>query len=112
MDNAEFVVQGFGRCDMDQGYFVYLKRLEFEFYQIFIFLYSRSIVNCWFIAGIYKPVFLTKKYLVMLLLIFLLLKGCVGIMQNKKLFAKVVPQNQSLTNNYAGQILNIFENFL
>lgn len=29
MENADFVVDGFGRCDMDQGY----------------------IGNCWFIAG-------------------------------------------------------------
>jgi hypothetical protein len=56
MSNAEFVVDGFDRCDMDQG----------------------AIGNCWFIAA------------------------CVGIMQNKLLFAKVVPQNQSFSDNYAG----------
>ncbi|CAF0859466.1 unnamed protein product [Brachionus calyciflorus] len=54
--NAQFVVDGFDRCDMDQG----------------------SIGNCWFIAGV------------------------VGIMQSPKLFAKVVPSDQSFTDNYAG----------
>ena len=34
--------------------------------------------NCWFIAG------------------------CVGIIQSKKLFSKVVPENQSFSKNYAG----------
>lgn len=56
MEDAKFVVDGYGRCDMDQGY----------------------IGNCWFIAG------------------------CVGILSNKKLFAKVVPKDQSFSDNYAG----------
>ena len=54
--NPQFVVDGFNRCDMDQGY----------------------VGNCWFIAG------------------------CVGIMQSPTCFAKVVPQNQSFTEDYAG----------
>ncbi len=54
--NPQFVVDGFDRCDMDQGY----------------------VGNCWFIAG------------------------CVGIMQSPACFAKVVPQNQSFTQSYAG----------
>ncbi len=28
--------------------------------------------------------------------------ACVGIIQNKKLFAKIVPDDQSFTENYAG----------
>lgn len=55
-ENPKFVVDGFGRCDMDQGY----------------------IGNCWFIAG------------------------AVGIMQNEKMFAKVVPHNQDFDENYTG----------
>lgn len=38
--------------------------------------------NCWFIAA------------------------CVGIMQNKKLFSKVVPKDQSFSDNYTGLTLN------
>jgi hypothetical protein len=56
--DAEFVVDGYERCDMDQGY----------------------VGNCWFIAG------------------------CVGIMQSPALFAKVVPQDQSFDDGYAGLI--------
>lgn len=55
-EDPKFVVDGFGRCDMDQGY----------------------IGNCWFIAG------------------------AVGIMQNEKLFAKVVPHDQGFSDNYNG----------
>ncbi|CAF0941871.1 unnamed protein product [Brachionus calyciflorus] len=55
-ENPQFVVDGFGRCDMDQG----------------------NLGNCWFIAA------------------------CVGIMQSPKLFAKVVPEDQSFDENYAG----------
>ena len=31
--------------------------------------------------------------------------GAVGIMQSPKLFAKVVPSDQSMTENYAGKCL-------
>ena len=55
-ENAQFVVDDFGRCDMDQG----------------------NLGNCWFIAGV------------------------VGIMQSPKMFAKVVPADQSFEHNYCG----------
>lgn len=42
--------------------------------------------NCWFLAG------------------------CVGIMQQPKLFAKVVPADQSFSHNYNGSIEIILSN--
>ena len=74
-------MQGFGRCDMDQGY----------------------IGNCWFIAGKYwlfiiKYNIYSASYFLSLLSI-----ACVGLMQNEKLFAKVVP-HQNFEDDYAGLI--------
>ena len=61
MRNPKFVVDGFGRGDLDQGF----------------------VGNCWFIAG------------------------CVGIMQSNRIFAKVVPTDQSFDDNYGGMMFHL-----
>lgn len=78
MEDPQFVVDGFGRSDMDQGY---IGNCWYGFFMILSFslLKLTGSIFCRFIAA------------------------CVGIMQNKKLFARIVPRDQSFTENYTGR---------
>jgi hypothetical protein len=78
MNDPQFVVGGFGRCDMDQGY----------------------IGNCWYVN--YLSSFLPNEILHVNIYFKRFIAACVGIMQNKKMFARIVPRNQSFTENYTG----------
>ena len=74
MSSPKFVVGEYVRCDMDQG------KLITSIDHIYLLIYYQGYVgNCWFIAG------------------------CVGIMQSKECFAKVVPKHQNFEDDYAGK---------